>query len=36
MLGEGYEPAVWEASEAVWNWRGITSEEGLDPIREVA
>ena len=34
--GEGNEPVVREASEAVRDRRGIASEEGPDPIREVA
>jgi len=36
FVGEGYKPAFWEASKAIWNWRSIATEEGFDQIREVA
>jgi len=36
FVGEGYKPAFREASEAIWDWRCIATEEGFDQIREVA
>lgn len=36
FLGESGEPAVREASEAVWDRRCIASEKGSNPIREMA
>jgi len=32
----GWLEAIWEESEAIWNWRCIADEEGFDQIREVA
>ena len=36
ILGEGGEPTLREAPEAVWDWRGIATKEGSEQICEMA
>jgi hypothetical protein len=36
IVGEGYKPAIREASKAIWNRRCIAAEERFDAIREMA